>query len=597
MMKKLVSVCLCALMLLSVLPFSAFAAKTVASGVCGEHLSWTLDSDGVLTVSGTGEMDPYVSEEMGDDIAPWYALREQIVKIVIKDGVQSVGDYAFYDCENLRSVSFADSVAEIGAAAFMDCVRLGSVRIPEKVEVLNYNTFTCCYLLSLVEVPDSVRVITGAFYYCRLLEEFHVSEYVEELAADSFDGCSSLTRFTVSEKNPFYAADENGVLFDKTKTTLIKYPSGKKEKTYTVPNGVTALGWDAFGYNIFLREVRLPDSVAAIGSYAFYTCTGLADLVLNRNISSIEEGTYAVCYSLIDVVIPAQIKTLGNYAFEGCSNMESVTLSGPISAIPEYAFYGDLYLDRIYIPKSVKSIGGAAFFGTEPETVYYEGSEAEWNAVQIAADNGPLAEAEVRFGAKPAQLSAARRPYYVAGDVSGNAKVTAEDARLALRAAVGLEAFEPGSRAFLSADASGEGVISAEDARLILRCAVGLETLSGGTAEELAVLIGIYSGLPSDDVLYEKLASEYDLPEDAWFLALIEKGSGLYGTEAQVGDIVVGVNGRPLSEYDQALPDRKDGDPVTFNLVRILPDGSLYRFDAPAALKLMPRRMLSVSRP
>ena len=113
MRKRLLSFVLAVLMIVSILPATALAADIVDSGTCGAEVTWTLDSEGVLTISGTGAMkdyDPYK--------APWYGSRSRVKSAVIADGVTSIGDYAFRDCYNLASVSIPDSVTSIGDSAF-----------------------------------------------------------------------------------------------------------------------------------------------------------------------------------------------------------------------------------------------------------------------------------------------------------------------------------------------------------------------------------------------------------------------------------------------------------------------------------------------
>ena len=116
-------------MIVSLLPATALAADIVDSGTCGaegdgSNLTWTLNSEGVLTISGTGAMkeyDPYK--------APWYDSRSRVKSAVIADGVTSIGDYAFRDCYNLASVSIPDSVTSIGDFAFNDCTSLTGISV------------------------------------------------------------------------------------------------------------------------------------------------------------------------------------------------------------------------------------------------------------------------------------------------------------------------------------------------------------------------------------------------------------------------------------------------------------------------------------
>ena len=121
MKKRLLSFVLAALMIASLLPATALAADIVDSGTCGaegdgSNLTWTLDSDGVLTISGTGAMkeyDPYK--------APWYGSSSRVKSAVIAEGVTSIGGKAFLDCSSLTSVTIPNSVTSIGEYAFYNC--------------------------------------------------------------------------------------------------------------------------------------------------------------------------------------------------------------------------------------------------------------------------------------------------------------------------------------------------------------------------------------------------------------------------------------------------------------------------------------------
>ena len=177
MRKRLLSFVLTVLMIASLLPATALAANIVHSGNCGaevygSNLIWTLDSEGVLTISGRGGMHDYGSSD-----APWYGYRSLVKSAVIADGVTSIGSCAFYDCTSLTSVTITDSVTSISWSSFDGCTSLTSVTI-----------------------PDSVTSISDG----------------------AFASCTSLTGIWVAEGNSHYSSDVSGVLFNKDKTTLVQ---------------------------------------------------------------------------------------------------------------------------------------------------------------------------------------------------------------------------------------------------------------------------------------------------------------------------------------------------------------------------------------
>ena len=252
MRKRLLSFVLAVLMIASLLPATALAADIVDSGTCGtkgSNLTWTLDSEGVLTISGSGDMHGY-------DLpgAPWYGSRSRVKSAVIAEGVTSIGRYAFYGCTSLTSVTIPDSVTSIGSSAFEDCTSLTSVTIPDSVMSIGDDAFYNCSSLTSVTIPDSVTSIGDS----------------------PFASCTSLTGIWVAEGNSHYSSDASGVLFNKDKTTLVQCLGAFA--AYAIPDSVTSIGGSAFEGCRSLISVTIPDSVTSIGGDAFYNCTSLTDV-------------------------------------------------------------------------------------------------------------------------------------------------------------------------------------------------------------------------------------------------------------------------------------------------------------------------------
>ena len=174
MKKRLLSFVLAVLMIASLLPATALAADIVDSGTCGaegdgSNLTWTLDREGVLTISGSGDMYDY-----GLSDAPWYGIRSRVKSAVIADGVTSIGGWAFYECTSLTSVTIPDSVTSIGNGAFKGCTSLTSVTIPGSVTRIGVGAFASCTSLTSVTIPDSVtRIGKQAFDYCTSLTDVY----------------------------------------------------------------------------------------------------------------------------------------------------------------------------------------------------------------------------------------------------------------------------------------------------------------------------------------------------------------------------------------------------------------------------------------
>lgn len=175
----------------------------IASGYCGkitdrypqgENLTWKLTTDGTLTISGTGEMADWGFRE-----SPWYE-DGRIKRIVIENGVTSLGNWAFCACSHMTSVTIPDSVTSIGWAAFYECTSLTSVEIPGSVTSIGDEAFLECTSLTSITIPDSVTSIgTYAFYACSSLTRITIPDGVTSIDDWTFGGCSSLTSVTIPD--------------------------------------------------------------------------------------------------------------------------------------------------------------------------------------------------------------------------------------------------------------------------------------------------------------------------------------------------------------------------------------------------------------
>ena len=305
--------------------------NVIASGTCGyngDNLIWALSGDGVLTISGEGEMMNYSDSS----VAPWYPHRTKILSAVVEDGVTSIGDYAFYACLKLISVSLPDGIESIGRSAFMDCAKLAEMDIPKGVTDIESYAFQGCSTLSYVEIPEGVTNIgNGAFYNCSNMASITIPEGIACIDECTFENCAKLTAITI-------------------------------------PKGVTRIGRKAFKNCKALASVVIPDSVAVINYSAFSGCSSLTGVVIPEGVTRIEGGAFCNCVSLTDIVLPQSLTVIGSLdgargAFEGCTGLKSVIIPEGVMSIGYAAFYGCSSLKSITIPESIMSIGRSAFHG------------------------------------------------------------------------------------------------------------------------------------------------------------------------------------------------------------------------------------------
>ncbi|MBQ4393804.1 MAG: leucine-rich repeat domain-containing protein [Paludibacteraceae bacterium] len=281
----------------------------------------------------------------GNPVSYAYSGVSDIENLVISDAVTSIGDDAFYNCIGLKSVSFSSSLTSLGEEAFANCSKLESVTLPASLESIGKSAFYTCGNLTEVTIPDGVTSIgQQAFYFCEKLTSVTIPNSVASIGGQAFLRCGGLTGIVVAAENPNYSS-EDGVLFNKDKTTLIQYPGGKQGE-YTIPNSVTSIGRLAFSMCSLLTSVEIPNSVEEIVDYAFQSCSGLTSVTIGNGIAKI--GGYAFYYSskLASVTINATTPpTLGGSALD--KTAAALTIYVPAASVTAYKSKWTAYADKI----------------------------------------------------------------------------------------------------------------------------------------------------------------------------------------------------------------------------------------------------------
>ena len=313
------------------------AADEVASGTCGPMLSWSLDSEGLLTISGEGEMNDWEYGKTPLVGTPWDSYVQSITSVTIEDGVTSIGNQAFIFCENLKTITIPDSVASIGVSAFVKCSSIERIDIPDGVTSIGDAAFVECRSLKTITISDNVTEVgTTAFGNCTSLESITIPESVTSIGDYAFYGCTSLERITI-------------------------------------PNSVTSIGDYFFVDCTSLESIAIPESVTSIGDYAFRNCSTLKSIVIPDTVTSIGAVTFSGCTSLESITIPESVTSIGDYAFRECSTLKSILLPGNCS-MGEEVFTdcnADLklyyYYDATYKTDGIGEIVGNSrtYFGDE----------------------------------------------------------------------------------------------------------------------------------------------------------------------------------------------------------------------------------------
>ena len=324
----------------------------------------------------------------------------------IPNSVTTIDVDAFYGCSTLTTVTIPNSVTSIGSCAFYGCSGLTSVTIPNSVTSIDYNAFDGCKALTKVnylgtvdewveidfdsyasnptyyavnlyinnELLHNVKITSAdsikqyAFYWCNRIYSIEIGNSITYIDDDVFVGCNNLEEIKVASDNKNFSSD-NGVLFNKNKTTLIRHPEGKKSTNYSIPNSVTSIGSNAFFDCSDLTSVTIPNSVTSIGSRAFYDCSGLTSISIPNGVTSIDYMAFDGCSGLTSVTIPNSVTSIGSRVFYDCSGLTSITIPNSVTLIGDNAFYGCEALTKVNYLGTVDKWVGIDFNYSNP--TYY----------------------------------------------------------------------------------------------------------------------------------------------------------------------------------------------------------------------------------
>jgi len=379
-----------------------------ANGTYGENLTWTLDNEGTLTISGVGGVEDCTSS----DEIPWDDMRSSIKKIVYSEGISYINSFECYDCENLTDIYIPSTVAWIESGFEDGCYSLegiwvapenpyycsdsngvfffkrsdgllhlnrcpyayaGIYSIPDNVCYISAWAFDDCNYLTGVSIPESVKTIGDYAFSGSGLQEITIPKTVEEIGHCAFSYCYDLTEIRVDAENPNYS-NENGVLFNKEKQSLIQCPAGL-EGVYYVPGDVGFIGMQSFAGCDKLTSVIIPENINSISTSVFENCSNLESIVVDPNneyycsdsngvlfnkektelifYPSARQGAYTVpdgvtrvwtsaffnADGLTAVTIPVSVKEIQSNAFGCCSDLKEIYFMGDAPAMEWFTFY------------------------------------------------------------------------------------------------------------------------------------------------------------------------------------------------------------------------------------------------------------------
>ncbi|MBO4927581.1 MAG: leucine-rich repeat domain-containing protein [Clostridiales bacterium] len=373
---------------------------SVTSGACGENATWSYDLEtDTLTIGGSGKMYDYVKnlDEVTETktFPPWDFFTQYMKNLVIGEEITYIGEFAFYDCKGITSLTIPDKVTSVGKYAFENCRGLASVTIGSGMKEIAYGmffnctnlnsvtlspdgvitkigaySFGCCETLVTPPIPSTVTYIgdqafsscmkligldlppkleylgAGAFNFCSSIDHVEIPTGITAIASSTFSHCSNLSDITIP---PTVESIGNGAFESCGKATQI-----------TIPDGVTFIGESAFAWCYHLESIKIPDGIETISDYAFEGCQGIDSITIPSSVTSI--GDYAFYMTCIkDLVIPGTVQNIGKCAFGDCDELQTITIGEGVRTIGTSAFYSCNSLNTVYIPASVESIGDLAF--------------------------------------------------------------------------------------------------------------------------------------------------------------------------------------------------------------------------------------------
>ncbi len=325
-------------------------------------ITWTF-ADGVLTISGTGDMNDYPYEQ------PWAMYYNRIEEVIVEEGVTSVGGCAFRNLPNLEKVSLPSTVTRIAPNAFSDDKKLTVIEIPAAVTEIGEEAFLNCVALKEIDLPAGLQFLgEGAFGYCSMLD-----------------------RIGLPEENTSFVL-ENGILYNAKKTKVLA-TDNRAVGDITLPDTVTAIGAYAYAGRKQVTTIDL-SGVTKVGAYAFAGCRLLDQISFPDNIS-VQDGTFKDCVSLTEINLYITGEFIGKEAFAGCTALKSAEI-GNTAQIKESAFEGCESLETLYMNSHMKAVGKNAFKECRAlRDVYYLDTIESYRKISIASGNAYLRAATI----------------------------------------------------------------------------------------------------------------------------------------------------------------------------------------------------------
>ena len=384
----------------SVMYIGSYALSNCAFPKTGSYFTY---ADTCLTKCATGYTSGALKSNLRFIGSRAFSDCTKMTSIAIPSGVCQIGHSAFTGCNGLKKLQMPKGLKRIEHSAFSGCAELNEIVLNEGLEYIGGNVFGEVVNVFRLELPTSLTTLNGyTFQTMRNLQELHIHSGVTEIInGNPVCFTTGLQKLTISPDNPVYTDGGNGFIIEKATNKLIgattsglipnnitiidKRAFGKnlnikniivpdsvtdilegafeacETNTITLGSGVKTIGDGAFSGCTEIQEISLPDSLTTLGESGFTDCISLKSVHIGSGLQEIPRNSFYRCKSLTGVTIPDNITSIKSYAFAYCSDLKSVTLGANVETIGEYAFSGCSYLTGVTIPDSVTTIGRRAF--------------------------------------------------------------------------------------------------------------------------------------------------------------------------------------------------------------------------------------------
>lgn len=384
-------------------------ADNVAQGVCGTGVNWSLDDQGVLTIGGEGEMNNFTNPTNTNATLPsWNPWKSKIKRVVIEGGVAFVGNYAFYEYDNLEDVAFGEGVKRLGNRVFFGCTGLKKLELPESMEQIgdawtNYSdygaTFCGCSGITELTVPTNMKFLAANSFTNTKIEkinwnaidcdadvvsysnyevfgncpirEVYFGDKVNSVPAYIFAGRGSLATVKTSGTIEYVGANafrgtswlgaqelDKMIYLDHAAYQYRQDTQTAEPISFEFPEGTKSITPSAFQNNKLLVKVTIPHSMDRIGENVFDGCSSLGEVVWNAD--SVNNDRCRFSKSLYKISIGDKVRVIPNYFLYQCTGLAEIKLPESVESIGESAFGECDGIKQFVIPNSVKTIGRIA---------------------------------------------------------------------------------------------------------------------------------------------------------------------------------------------------------------------------------------------